>query len=137
MRKLFLRIGSVLGFFSVAIGALGAHALRGHLSPQALETFETAVKYQFYHALAILAVAVLMHFGRKKALLTAAWLFIAGTICFSGSLFLLSTREIHGISMQWLGPITPLGGLLLMGGWLWIFISSFYHFERQYKDHKS
>lgn len=137
MRKLFLRMGSALAFFSVAIGALGAHALKTHLSSHALANFETGVKYQFYHALAIVAISVLMHFGRKKSLIIAVWLFLAGTICFSGSLYLLSTKEIHGIDMHWLGPITPLGGILLMAGWAWVFVSSYTHFERNYKDEKN
>jgi uncharacterized membrane protein YgdD (TMEM256/DUF423 family) len=137
MRKMFLRISSILGFISVALGALGAHALRAYLSPQAIDNFETAVKYQFFHALAIFGIAILLHFGRKKTLITAAWLFLAGIICFSGSLYILSTREIHGLSAAWIGPITPLGGLLLMGGWAWIFVSTFFHYERQYKETKS
>lgn len=137
MRKFFLRLGSGLGFVSVAIGALGAHALKSQLSENALQNFDTAVKYQFYHALAILAISVLMHFGRKKALIIASWLFLAGIGCFSGSLYLLSTKEIHGWDMPWLGPVTPLGGLLLMAGWAWVFISSYSHFERNYKDEKN
>jgi uncharacterized membrane protein YgdD (TMEM256/DUF423 family) len=119
----FLRLSAVFGFLSVALGAMGAHALRPLLSDASLANFETAVKYQFYHALALLAVAIIQQYGHKKILTAAGWLFFAGILCFSGSLFLLSTREIHGIAVHWLGPVTPLGGLFLMSGWALVFMA--------------
>lgn len=134
MRNLFLRVGSLLGFLAVALGAFAAHGLRPHLEPKSFETFETAVRYQFYHALAILLVAVLSHFGRKGALRLAAWAFTAGVLLFSGSLYALSTRELHDISVGWLGPITPLGGLCYLLGWGALFYSSFFHYDRTGKS---
>ena len=119
----FLRLSAVFGFLSVALGAMGAHALRPLLSEASLGNFETAVKYQFYHALALLAVAILVQYGHKKLLTAAGWLFFAGILCFSGSLFLLSTRELHGMAVSWLGPVTPLGGLFLMSGWALVFMA--------------
>ena len=120
----FLRLSAIFGFLSVALGAMGAHALRPLLGDVSLGNFETAVKYQFYHALALLAIAILQQYGHKKMLATAGWLFFSGILFFSGSLFLLSTREIHGIAVGWLGPVTPLGGLLLMGGWALVFMAA-------------
>jgi len=119
----FLRLSAVFGFLSVALGAMGAHALRPLLSEASLGNFETAVKYQFYHALALLAVAILVQYGHKKLLTASGWLFFVGILCFSGSLFLLSTRELHGMAVSWLGPVTPLGGLFLMSGWALVFMA--------------
>ena len=134
MRNLFLRIGSLMGFLAVVLGAFAAHGLRPYLEPRSFETFETAVRYQFYHALAILLVAVLSHFGRKGALRLAAWAFTVGILLFSGSLYALSTRELHQISVGWLGPITPLGGLCYLLGWGALFYSSFFHYDRTGKN---
>lgn len=134
MRNLFLRIGSLMGFMAVALGAFAAHGLRPFLEPRSFETFETAVRYQFYHALAILLVAVLSHFGRKGALRLAGWAFTVGIFLFSGSLYALSTRELHQISVGWLGPITPLGGLCYLLGWGALFYSSFSHYDRTGKN---
>lgn len=136
MRKRFLRLGSIFGMLAVMIGAFGAHGLKPHISAEAYANFDTAVKYHFVHAIAILGIAALLHFGRKKTLALAAWLMAAGIIAFSGSLYILATREIHGISASWLGPVTPLGGVLFIGGWIALFMSTFYHYERHYKEHK-
>ncbi len=134
MRKLLIRLGSIFGLLAVILGAFGAHALEKLLEPSQLETFETGVRYQFYHALAILAIGVLCHFGRKKTLQFAAWFFSLGIFLFSGSIYLLSTRTIHHLSVSWLGPMTPLGGLLLMAGWVCLFLSTYYHFDRNGKS---
>lgn len=134
MRNQFLRIGSVLGFAAVAIGAFAAHGLRPHMSPQYFDTFETAVRYQFYHTFAILMVAGLAHFGRKNALRISGWAFTVGVCLFSGSLYALSTRELHHLPVSWMGPITPLGGLCFLIGWGALFFSSFTHYERHIKD---
>lgn len=133
MRNLFLRIGSLLGFVAVALGAFAAHGLRPYLEAKSFETFETAVRYQFYHALAIVLVAILSHFGRKGALRLAGWAFTVGVLLFSGSLYALSTRELHHVSVGWLGPITPLGGLCYLLGWGALFYSSFFHYDRSGK----
>lgn len=109
--------GGTFAGLAVLLGAFGAHGLRSKLSVDQLLTFETGVRYQFYHALALIAVGLLSE--KAEGLRPAAYLFISGIICFSGSIYLLSTRELLGID-HWktiLGPVTPIGGLLLMGGW--------------------
>jgi len=125
MRKVFLRIGSLLAMLAVILGAFGAHALKEMLPVERLTIFETGVRYHFYHAFAILIVALFIHFRKTKLLTTAAWLFTAGIVCFSGSLYILAFRDMLSFSVAWLGPVTPLGGLLFVAGWLTFFISSF------------
>ena len=96
----------------MAAGAFGAHALRARLSPADLATFETAARYQMYHALALLAVAWLVERGHPRANL-AGGLFIAGIVLFSGSLYVLTLA-----GLRWMGAITPLGGVAFIAGWL-------------------
>jgi len=106
-------IGSILGFLGVAFGAFGAHALKNRLSPEMLAVFETGVRYQMYHAFAILIVAAAIgHFGQARLLTLAGWLFFGGVVLFSGSLY---TLTLSGVGI--LGAITPLGGLLFLAGW--------------------
>ena len=113
MAQLAWMLGALGGLLCVALGAFGAHALRGRLSEYALGVFDTAVQYQFYHSLALLAVALLlMQFPQSTLLKSAVMLFVAGIVIFSGSLYLLSLTGI-----RWLGAITPLGGLAFIGGW--------------------
>jgi uncharacterized membrane protein YgdD (TMEM256/DUF423 family) len=114
MQKIFLILGSVFGGLAVMIGAFGAHALRNILeSSGRTETFETAVKYQFYHALALLLLGILM-FNIKHPFFTyAGYSFTAGILIFSGSLYILC---LTGITK--LGMITPIGGVLLIAGWV-------------------
>ncbi|MDN5212065.1 DUF423 domain-containing protein [Fulvivirgaceae bacterium BMA12] len=108
-----LAASAMLGLLGVALGAFGAHALRAHLLQTGrLETFETAVKYQFYHALALLAIAVFMHLKRWRGLRIAALFMILGVVIFSGSLYMLCFTNV-GI---W-GAVTPIGGVLLILGW--------------------
>lgn len=98
---------------AVALGAFGAHALKGRLDEYALGVFHTAVQYHFYHSLALLAVGVLAVTQPQTALLkTSGWMFILGILIFSGSLYLLSLTGV-----RWLGAITPLGGLAFLAGW--------------------
>jgi uncharacterized membrane protein YgdD (TMEM256/DUF423 family) len=111
--RAFLVLGSLSGFLAVLFGAFGAHALKSRIGVELLATFETGVRYQMYHALALLAVA-LVHTRRPAAAVTAAgWLFIAGTVIFCGSLYLLALTGAH----SW-GAITPMGGLAFLAGWL-------------------
>ena len=112
MDKTFLLIGSVAGFLAVAFGAFGAHALRARLSPEMLAVFETGARYQMYHALAIVLVALIL--GRLDGWLvrTAGWMFTAGIVLFSGSLYALA---LTGVTT--LGAVTPLGGLAFLVGW--------------------
>lgn len=113
MDRTFMLIGSVLGFLGVAFGAFGAHALKTRLSQEMLAVFETGVRYQMYHAFAVLLVAAAIgHFGNARLLVAAGWFFFAGVVLFSGSLYAL-TLTGTGI----LGAITPIGGLLFLIGW--------------------
>lgn len=131
MRKLFLRIGSITALLSVALGAFGAHALKTMISAEHLQNFETGVRYQFYHSLAILIVGVLHYFGKKKLLDYSGWSFFAGIILFSGSLYLLAFRDIFALPVHIIGPLTPIGGVLFIGGWSVLFLSTFQHHQRR------
>ncbi len=123
MERFFLVFGSSLGLLAVAAGAFGAHALRDRMDPAFLEVFETAARYQMYHALALIAVAILMSRSTGNPWLAAAGLlFVAGTLVFSGSLYVLTLT-----GLRWLGAITPLGGVCLLLGWgslLWAALRS-------------
>jgi uncharacterized membrane protein YgdD (TMEM256/DUF423 family) len=114
MTQLFLTIAAIFGGLSVAGGAFGAHALREKISDRSLEIFETAARYQMYHALALLLVAILISRWENPPiiLLVSGWLFIIGVVIFSGSLYTLSLTGIK----SW-GAVAPLGGLALMIGW--------------------
>jgi uncharacterized membrane protein YgdD (TMEM256/DUF423 family) len=116
MDRVFITVAALSGFVAVAAGAFGAHALRDRLSHSLLDTFQTGVAYQMYHALALLAVGiVLARFSVDGStwLTAAGWLFIAGTVLFSGSLYLLALTDT-----RWLGAVTPLGGIAFLLGWL-------------------
>lgn len=114
MDRLFLTLGAISALLAVAAGAFGAHGLRGRLTPDLLDVFETAARYQTYHALALLAVGLLLQRAGAGAPLVggAGWLFVAGTLLFSGSLYLLALSGV-----RWLGAITPLGGVAFLLGW--------------------
>lgn len=112
MTRLFFTLGSLLGLIGVAAGAFGAHALQNALPPDLLATWETAVRYQLVHALALLAAAWAVTRWPGASAQTAGWLFIAGTLVFSGSLYLLCLS-----GARWLGAVTPIGGLALLAGW--------------------
>ena len=113
MDRTFLLIGAIEGFLGVAFGAFGAHGLRSRLSPEMLAVFETGVRYQMYHAFAVLIVAAAMgRIGDARLLTFAGWAFVGGTVLFSGSLYVLA---LTGITT--LGAVTPFGGLLFLIGW--------------------
>ena len=114
MSKLCLTAGAVFGLIAVLLGAFGAHGLRNRLSDDLLRAWQTAVEYQFYHALALLALGLVIHSGVGSASLgsVAGFCFIAGVLMFSGSLYGLA---LGGPKL--LGPVTPLGGLFLIAGW--------------------
>lgn len=125
MQNRFISIGSICGLLAVALGAFGAHALKTRLEAEQLAIFETAVKYQFYHALAMLFTALLVQKFPSSKLNLAGYLFLAGIILFSGSLYLMVASYVHAETpMKWLGAITPFGGLCFIGGWLALFIFS-------------
>jgi uncharacterized membrane protein YgdD (TMEM256/DUF423 family) len=113
MDRFFFIAGAAFAFLGVAAGAFGAHGLRARLSPEMLAIFETGVRYQMYHALALIAAAWAQGKWPGGAVTAGGWLFIAGILVFSGSLYVLA---ISGI--RWLGAITPFGGLALLAGWL-------------------
>jgi uncharacterized membrane protein YgdD (TMEM256/DUF423 family) len=122
MRKSFLKTATMLGALSVILGAFGAHALKEKLSADVLAVYETAVRYQFYHVFALLATGILYKEFPDKWLINAGKLFMAGILLFSGSLYLLTLVKAMGNEgMNWLGVITPLGGLCFIAGWLCLF----------------
>ena len=113
MDRNFLLIGAVLNFLGVAAGAFGAHALRSRLSADMLSVFETGVRYQMYHAFAMCAAAWAFARWQRRIFAVGGWLFGAGILIFSGSLYVLALT-----GQRWMGAITPLGGLAFLAGWL-------------------
>jgi uncharacterized membrane protein YgdD (TMEM256/DUF423 family) len=113
MERLFAVLGALSALTAVGLGAFAAHGLKGRLAPDMLEAFETGARYQMYHALALLAVGWATGRWPGSAVLVAGWLFVAGTLLFSGSLYALSTT-----GLRWLGAVTPAGGLAFLIGWL-------------------
>jgi uncharacterized membrane protein YgdD (TMEM256/DUF423 family) len=112
MDRTFLLIGALAGFIGVAFGAFGAHALKGRLAPDMLVVFETGVRYQMYHAFAVMAVSLALAHVDGWLIRAAGWSFTAGIVLFSGSLYALA---MTGVTT--LGAITPIGGLAFLLGW--------------------
>lgn len=112
MDRTFLLLGSVAAVLAVAVGAFGAHALRGRVGEDMLNTFEIGARYHMYHALGLFAVAWVASRWPGPAVSAAGWLFVVGIVLFSGSLYLLTLT-----GQRWLGAVTPLGGLCFLGGW--------------------
>lgn len=119
MARKFLSIGSGLALLAVAAGAFGAHVLEDRLDQDHLDHFKTAAQYQMYHALALMVVAWVCVYRRSRTAIAAGGCFIAGIIIFAGTLYALALG-----GPKWLGAITPIGGILLMGGWLLLLISA-------------
>ena len=118
MGQTLLLLGAIVMFIGVGAGAFGAHALAGMLAETGREgTFETAVRYQMYHGLALLAVALLVRQNPSALLSWSGWLFFIGVLIFSGSLYLLIFS-----GMRWLGAITPIGGAAFLAGWCCLFL---------------
>ncbi|MBI4519265.1 MAG: DUF423 domain-containing protein [Gemmatimonadetes bacterium] len=114
MARIFFVIGCASAFLAVAAGAFGAHALRDRLEPTLLDAFDTGARYQLLHALALLAVAwATTRWTAGTGAVLAGWLFVAGTVLFSGSLYLLALTGARS-----LGAVTPLGGLCFLAGWV-------------------
>lgn len=114
MERLFFSIASLLGGVAVALGAFGAHAMRGRVAENLLANYETGVRYHFYHALALFAVVIAIQRWPTSSLPTiAGWLFIVGIAIFSGSLYIMAFT-----GLRWLGAITPIGGVALIAGWI-------------------
>jgi len=112
MDRTFFALGAILAGIAVALGAFGAHALRATLTPADLATFETGVRYHFYHALALMGVAWAFTRWENGHAHIAGWLFVAGIVVFSGSLY---TLVLTG--QRWLGAVTPIGGVAFLAGW--------------------
>lgn len=125
MNKKIAAFGALLGFTAILLGAFGAHALKKYLSLEQLDIFETGVKYQMYHALFLLFVSV-VDFLTEKTKKTIFNLTLIGAFMFSGSIYLLATKSITGISFNAIGILTPIGGSLLILAWGVLFYNSIY-----------
>ncbi|AZI20924.1 DUF423 domain-containing protein [Chryseobacterium taklimakanense] len=117
MKTLTLVIGAVYGVLSVILGAFGAHAFKKILSTERLESFETGVRYQMYAAFFLLFVGYILKFETKSEN-WISWLMILGALLFSFSIYLLAFQDYWGTNLKFLGPITPIGGLLMIVSWV-------------------
>ena len=115
MKNKWLWTGFVSGAMVVALGAMGAHALKNVLTPYGHEIYAKAVLYQMFHVVGLLAVGILQQINKSKKTELAGWLFASGTMLFSGSLYLLAVT-----GFTWLGMVTPFGGICFIGGWIWL-----------------
>jgi uncharacterized membrane protein YgdD (TMEM256/DUF423 family) len=123
MHRVYLKIGAFIGALSVLLGAFAAHQLKEYLAPEVLATFQTGVTYQFYHAFALLITGILLKRYPNDWMIWAGRLFVVGIILFSGSLYLLAMlKSIKDIGLGGFGLITPVGGLLLVAGWISLLI---------------
>jgi uncharacterized membrane protein YgdD (TMEM256/DUF423 family) len=120
MVRIFLVAGGVFAFLGVAAGAFGSHVLKNRISVEMLSVFEVGVRYQMYHAFALIVTAWLQSKWPSLPGIISGWLFILGIILFSGSLYLLSLG-----GLAWVGPITPLGGFAFLLGWLFMVVAAF------------
>jgi uncharacterized membrane protein YgdD (TMEM256/DUF423 family) len=124
-----ISIAGILGAIAVGLGAFGAHTLKnqlpsGLITPDQLSGFDSGVKYQMYHALAMLLIVLLKYHFNSKFLNWAYNLFLIGIILFSGSLYFLCTRNLYNADfLKFLGPVTPLGGLCFIAGWIFLSVS--------------
>lgn len=117
----------MFALLAVILGAFGAHGLQDKLTVKQLAVYHTAVQYQMYHAFALILVGILSNYLIIKRLKVAAAMFLAGIICFSGSLYLLSCADLLNIASGFkkvIGPITPIGGLFFIGGWLMVLVAA-------------
>ncbi len=130
MQKRFLVFSGFSGAIAVCLGAMAAHYLKskldtGLITETNLQTFETAARYQVFHSIALMAVALFSDKIKNKLLPKAGFFFMIGIVLFSGSLYLLSTAGLIGMpNVRWLGPITPIGGLFFIAGWLLLAFSA-------------
>jgi uncharacterized membrane protein YgdD (TMEM256/DUF423 family) len=114
-RSPLIALGALNAAIAVGAGAFAAHGLRDRLDARSLEVFETAARYQMYHAVAIILAGIIATSGAARGAQTAGWIFQAGIVLFSGSLYALALTGVKG-----LGAVTPLGGLAFLAGWLWL-----------------
>lgn len=137
LQKQLFQTGSFLAGTALALGAFGAHALREQITDQYLNVYETGVRYQFFHAFALLILAVFLRRLHEKTVKLAFFLFTSGAIIFSGSLYLLSTSMLwYGEDLKWLGGITPIGGVALITGWLLMAVNG-YKYTSSEESHSS
>jgi len=122
MHKGFLQAAAIIGALSVVLGAFAAHSLKKTLSADTLQVFETAVRYQFYHVVALLTAGILYKDFPGITLLWAGWLFITGMILFCGSLYFLCYIKHQELPFNWVGAITPFGGAAFIAGWVMLFL---------------
>lgn len=117
----FAMVGGIFAFLSVVMGAFGAHAIASRISSDMLSVYHTGDQYQMYHALALIAVGILIRLGiGGRSMHISGWLFSIGIVLFSGSLYLLSTTGTKAVAI---GAITPLGGLCFLAGWVFFIIA--------------
>lgn len=122
MNKKILILGSVLGIIAIVLGAFGAHGLKSLMSSESIQTFETGVRYQMYHALVLLFLGGFSSIS-KKTKRAIFYLVLIGVLCFSGSIYGLSTNELTNFDFRVIGFVTPIGGLLLIIAWLILLIN--------------
>lgn len=122
MERKIIGTATFLGLTAIILGAFGAHALKNYLTPEQLISFETGVKYQMYHALFLLFLGLSAVFLTDKTKKLLYWLVVLGVTFFSGSIYLLTTKNVTGIDFKFLGPITPIGGTLLITAWGILFV---------------
>lgn len=116
MQRKLLILGSILGFVAVILGAFGAHGLKQFLSAESLVSFETGVRYQFYHAFLSMLIANTSIFSSKTKNIVF-WLLLLGVVLFSGSIYLLTTSTLTGVSFKSFAFLTPIGGVFLISAW--------------------
>jgi uncharacterized membrane protein YgdD (TMEM256/DUF423 family) len=125
MLRRLLIIASIFGGLAVVLGAFGAHGLKKITNDDSiLHSYQTAVQYQLYHALALFVVAMLMQRQSSVSLKWAGICFVTGIALFSGSLYLITYLKINGLSTDWAGPVTPIGGLFFVTGWVFLLIAA-------------
>ena len=123
MKMNSVKTGVIIAALSIMMGAFGAHLLKDILSEKALALYETGIKYQLYHAFALIIAGILYQLSPDKKIKIASTLFLLGILFFSGSLYILSYKINNNIEgLKWVGPITPLGGLCFIAGWIFLAI---------------
>ncbi|PLX11312.1 MAG: DUF423 domain-containing protein [Marinilabiliales bacterium] len=134
-KRILITVG-ISGALSVILGAFGSHLLNGSISHEKLEVWNTAVQYQMYHTIALLGITFMNRYLKRAYISTIYYLFFVGIIMFSGSLYIVSISEITGLGLGPLKYITPLGGLLLIIGWIYVILSGL-TYEHNKRRHKS
>ncbi len=119
-----IRANAISWIIAVSFGALGAHFLKNHLSPDALDSFQVGLRYHFYFNIASLLIILLQTQIEIPRISLVLRLMTAGTLLFSGSIYLLSTSDLTGLSVRFLGPVTPIGGMLIIFSWILLFFST-------------